>query len=53
MIADALASTCLVIGFDQAKAILSKWDFYQLQFLQIDPNTNEVMVSRARSPSWE
>ena len=53
MIADALASTCLVIGFDQAKAILSKWDFYQLQFLQIDPNTNEVMVSRARSSSWK
>ena len=53
MIADALASTCLVIGFDQAKAILSKWDFYKLQFLQIDQNTNEVMVSRATSPSWE
>ncbi|NDG99973.1 MAG: FAD:protein FMN transferase [Opitutae bacterium] len=50
MFADALASTCLVIGFEQSKEFLSGWSFYQLHYLQVDPKTNEILYDTTSAP---
>jgi len=50
MFADALASTCLVLGFDQSKVFLSGWSFYQLHYMQVDPKTNEILYDTTSAP---
>ena len=50
MLADALASTCLVLGVNPSKAFLSGWDFYQLHYLQVDPKTNEILYDISSAP---
>jgi len=50
MLADALASTSLVLGFDKSKEFLSGWSFYQLHYLQVDPKTNEILYDTISAP---
>ena len=50
MLADALASTCLVLGVNPSKAFLSGWSFYQLHYLLVDPKTNEILYDISSAP---
>ena len=50
MLADALASTCLVLGVDTSIAFLSGWSFYQMHYLQVDPKTNEILYDISSAP---
>jgi thiamine biosynthesis lipoprotein len=50
MLADALASTCLVLGLDQSKVFLSGWSFYQLHYFKVDPKTNDILYDTTSAP---
>jgi thiamine biosynthesis lipoprotein len=50
MLADALASTCIVLGVNQSKAFLSGWSFYQMHYLQVNPKTNQISYHTSSAP---
>jgi len=50
MLADALASACLVLDINSSESFLSGWSFYQLHHLQVNPKTNDILYHTSSAP---